>query len=64
MIDNEEKLLTRSQLAEVLACKYSAVIRMETEGMPTYRIGNKTPRYKLSEVLEWVKNRQAQGGDN
>ena len=56
MREQEERLLNRIELAEALGVTYQAIIRMENEGCPTYRVGNKTPRYMLSEVLNWVKN--------
>jgi len=49
----EDDLLTAQQLAEALLVPLSTVHRWTSEGrIPHYKLGHRTVRYRLSEVLE------------
>lgn len=58
-----EVFLTRKQLAETLKVSVVTIQRWGREGCPKFEIGTaihpkgRRPRYRLSEVLAWLKAR-------
>lgn len=61
--DKTETFLTRKQLAETLKVSAVTIQRWGREGCPAFEVGTaihpkgRRPRYRLSEVLAWLKTR-------
>jgi len=56
------RLLTDKQLQEELQVERVYLWRKRKEGMPYYRLGSRTIRYSLSDVLGWLEERKAASG--
>lgn len=54
-----EKVLSTAQLAEEIGVSSRCVSNWTKQGMPTLNAGSR-PRFKLSEVTEWMRGRQSQ----
>lgn len=52
-----EKLLTATELAEILQVHETTIYRWADKGMPRIKKGTKFTRYQLSKVLEWIEER-------
>lgn len=52
-----EELLTIHELAAYLKVHRVTIFRWNRQGVPRVRIGHRTTRYKLSEVLAWLEQR-------
>lgn len=61
--DRTEVFLTRKQLSETLKVSVVTIQRWGREGCPKFEVGTaihpkgRRPRYRLSEVLAWLKAR-------
>lgn len=61
--DRTEVFLTRKQLSEILKVSVVTIQRWGREGCPKFEVGTaihpkgRRPRYRLSEVLAWLKAR-------
>lgn len=49
----EERLLTRAELAELLACSSDTIDRMRKDGMPWIPWGRRLVRFRASDVMVW-----------
>ena len=60
MIDPCERLLTSSQLGALLGLSRAAIyVEMKQRGLPRpIRIGSRSSRWKLSEILSWIESRE------
>ena len=64
-----ERLLRRNQVVEMTGLSYSSIYRAERNGTfpKRIRIGKQAVAWKLSEIQEWIRNRDtvdfAQQGD-
>lgn len=58
------RLLTDNQLQEELQVGRVYLYHRRKEGMPYYRLGSRTVRYNLSEVMEWLERRKTAPGAN
>lgn len=56
---NQEPLITTNILAKRLGEKRSVVYWWVRQGIPHYRFGIVSLRFKWSEVLEWLETRRA-----
>ena len=56
------RLLTDNQLQEELQVGRVYLYHRRKEGMPYYRLGSRTVRYNLSEVMEWLEQRKRASG--
>lgn len=52
-----EKLLTATELAEILQVHETTIYRWADKGMPRIKKGTKFTRYQLTKVLEWIEER-------
>jgi len=52
------RLMTEEELARELRVERVYLWRRRNEGMPYYRLGSRTIRYSLSDVLEWLEERK------
>ena len=52
------RLLTEAELANELRVERVYLWRRRNEGMPYYRLGTRTIRYSLSDVMEWLEERK------
>ena len=51
--------MTEAQLCEELQVGRVWLYHRRQEGMPYLRLGSRTVRYELQEVLEWLKREKA-----
>ena len=56
-MSNQEELLTMKELSEYLKVSRITINKWIAEGMPREVYGKRVIRYKLSEVLEWLSQR-------
>ena len=52
------RLLTEKQLSEELRIDRSTLWRWRTEGMPWVLLGSRSVRYRLTDVQEWLRDRE------
>ncbi len=53
-----EPLLTINEAAAVLKVSRSKVYELiDNEQLPVIRLGDRTPRFKMDEIVEWLNNR-------
>ncbi|MEJ5226837.1 helix-turn-helix domain-containing protein [Thermodesulfovibrio sp.] len=51
-----EKLMTTKEVAEILKVSPELIgVYRRKKGLPAIKLGHKTVRYKLEQVLEWLK---------
>lgn len=57
---DEERLLTRKQVSELVALQKSEIYKqMQSERFPVpLRVGAKAVRWKMSEILTWLDSRE------
>lgn len=53
-----EKLMTKQELAEFLKLSpYTVEYLRKKKGMPYLKLGKKTVRYRIEDVVEWLKQK-------
>ena len=52
-----ENLVTKEQLAKMLAVSESYIDKLMVRGFPRYKIG-RAVRFRFSEVMEWLQKRR------
>ena len=50
-------MINTEELKEYLKVHENTIYNYIKEGMPYYKIGNRSFRFELDEVKEWLKNR-------
>lgn len=55
-IPNEE-LLSTTELSKLLKVSHQSIYKWRGDGMPHMQLGEKTFRYKFSEVIAWRSDR-------
>jgi predicted DNA-binding transcriptional regulator AlpA len=53
------RLLTEKQLAQEMQLDRITLWRWRTQGMPYLSLGTRTVRYRLLDVQEWLRDREA-----
>jgi predicted DNA-binding transcriptional regulator AlpA len=51
----QDELLTRTQLSKKLQVNLATIWRWEKKGMPRIPLGPRLIRYRLPDVLDWLK---------
>jgi len=52
------RLLTEAELASELSVERVYLWRKRKQGMPYYRLGSRTIRYSLHDVMQWLEERK------
>lgn len=56
-----ERLLTKTELADLLGVSTRQIDHLRADGMPTYRVGS-SPRWRGSEAIAWLRERDQRDG--